>query len=99
MKTLKEKIEVMQAALDGKKIESRNYPYEDKYDWNDNFYSGIKWNWPHVDYRIKQEPMEFWANVFENDNPGFITKEKAKMHGENFSSYIKTIKVREVLDD
>ena len=61
MKTLKEKIEVMQAALDGKQVEFKFNGSE----WgrclvNPNF------GWTDYDYRIKPEPLELWVNVVDD---------------------------------
>jgi len=97
MKTLAEKIEVMQAALDGKEIEVRNYPHETNHQWADIDKKEIVWNWPNVDYRIKQEPMEFWVNTFNGRaSTCWQTKEEAEAVDQ---PNMKTIKVREVTDE
>lgn len=52
MKTTEEKIAVMQAYVDGKKIQRTKLTiYQD---WEDH--PAPKWNWYYYDYRIKPEP-------------------------------------------
>ena len=61
MKTLKEKIEIMQAAEDGARIE---YLLSDMERWIE--YSSprdLAWDWSSSDYRIKEEPREIWHGV------------------------------------
>ena len=95
MKSLKEKIEVMQAALDGKDIESK-WLQEGNIDWFDE--DLIVFNWACFDYRIKQEPMEFWVNVY-NDGSRFLHDSKQDAHFYNESGVgKKTIKVREIAE-
>ena len=52
--TTKEKIEVMQAYLDGKKIQRKSITSQNWLDWVSNEEPG--WDWIDVDYRIKPEP-------------------------------------------
>lgn len=92
MKTLKEKIEVMQAAEDGAKIESS---------WVGEFrevdLKNLLWNWEEADYRIKPKPIEFWVNVYES-GPGllhFSTEEKAEAESDGSNSFIKTVRMVE----
>ena len=96
MKTLKEKIEVMQAALDGKEIEFR---LNEGDRWMTcNKPSAPSWDWPYVDYRIKPEPLEGWCNIYGSHAFGFYeTKEEAEEAAS--SNVIKTIKLREVTDE
>jgi len=101
MKTLKEKIEVMQAALDGKEIEYRNYPYDNRHKWTSYDLSTIVWNWPSVDYRIKPEPMELWVNVYDEKTEELYphkTEDAAKKAISFPEIYIKTVKFREVIE-
>lgn len=68
--TTAKKIEVMQAFLDGKKIESRKKlgysdimsPYiprqMDEREWA-LCIAEPSWSWGHTDYRVKKEPKEF----------------------------------------
>ena len=99
MKTLKEKIEVMQAALDGKEIEhtwihqnewitTQTQPYPD-------------FNWQKMDYRIKPEPLEFWINIYEGGVFSvFSSVDSAEFDADGMDiSFIKTIKVKEVTDE
>ena len=92
MKDLKTKIEVMQAALDGEKIEFQ----DSNGDWID---SDPAWNWNSTDYRIKPKPREFWVNIYASKDMGYAyeTEEKAVQAGG--INALKTIKVREVLDE
>jgi len=93
MKTLKDKIEVMQAALDGKNIQ-RQYDEELK-QWVDIAGAGAQWDWVNYDYRIKPEPMEFWVNVYDTGIAVFDSEEAAR---SITASINKTIKVREVVE-
>jgi hypothetical protein len=52
MKTLKEKIEVMQAALEGKEIEVMTWDREEQ-GWGPP--KLLTWNWREHDYRVKEE--------------------------------------------
>lgn len=103
MKTLKEKIKVMQAALDGKEIEYRNYPYDERHTWSWSSFvgnGGLVWNWPNVDYRIKPEPIERWYNKFSGYpmSTTYDTKEQAEEAGKGFSDCICSVKLREVME-
>ena len=93
MKTLKEKIEVMQAALDEKEIEVLRYDsdiwiicYKPSFNWDIN------------DYRIKPEPLEGWFNIYKDKAIGlYETKEEAEEGAHNV--IIKTLKMRQVTDE
>ena len=52
--TTQEKIDVMQAYANGKKIQRRLLVSEEWFDWDSN--NEPNWNWEDVDYRIKSEP-------------------------------------------
>lgn len=96
MKTLKEKIEVMQAALDGKDIEYT--PHKDYWEIDPS----PSFNWDRFNYRIKPEPMEFWVNVYEGGETDgelaiYLMETVAKDRGAQLGAR-KTIKVREVID-
>jgi len=58
MKTLEEKIAVMQAFADGKKIEFLNVNGE----WTPA--SKPTWDWGTYDYRVKHEPRVIWVNEY-----------------------------------
>ena len=98
MKTLKEKIEVMQAALDGEEIECivLGKP-QDK--WEEIRYTtSLVWDWLHEDYRIKPKPLEFWVNVCHRSN--FVSHySRQDAINATCPDCIKIIKVREVLDE
>lgn len=97
MKSLKEKIEVMQAADDGKEIEYQN---DARGSWHGFDGELPLWNWGSTDYRTKPEPMEFWVNVYGGVYTTRAHKTEAEARKECKDSQvniIKTIKVREVL--
>lgn len=64
MKTLKEKIEVMQAALAGKEIEIEDYGQEN---WQ-LARCPLKWNWQVFDYRIKPENKQVPYDFSDAEN-------------------------------
>jgi hypothetical protein len=55
MTTTRERIEVMQAFVDGKEIQVRERGVDE---WES--VSGPSWNWYSNEYRIKPEPREIW---------------------------------------
>ena len=99
VKNTRQMMEVMQAYLDGKKIEFANV----NYNRSDNGWYEVaspSWNWEQYDYRVKQEPREF-SVVLDRDG-------KAIGVGDASAASIivvpsgkvrdaKVIKVREVL--
>ena len=93
MKTLKEKIEIMQAALDGEEIEVYSTIGNDWVKTNVPV-----WNWDNYDYRIKPKPLERWINLYPavKTTFGYATEKAAK---ENAMNHGIQIKVREVTDD
>ena len=95
MKPLKEKIEVMQAALDGKEVEwiSLNNTASR---WT--LYPSNKFDWGTFDFRIKQEPMEFWVNVYPEPNYCGLHTTWKEADEAKARDLIKTIKVREVTE-
>lgn len=93
MKTLKEKIEVMQAALDGKEIQILICDGWD--DWDNDTLPAF--NWGANDYRIKPEPMEFWVNVYD-DGIKILISHEANIDNYEKDGLVKTIKVREVIE-
>lgn len=54
MKTIEEKIAVMQAYVDGKTIECYGYSYLNNWTEVEN----PRWDWWNYDYRVKQEPKK-----------------------------------------
>jgi hypothetical protein len=93
MKSLKEKIKLMQAFDEGEFIEE--VPIGGN-KWCVELEP--RWNWEEFDYRIKYELMEFWVTVYDSGTIAcWTTKEEAD---ENLSSInSRTIKVREVTDE
>lgn len=60
-KTVKEMIEVMEAADRGEQIEMRQHLFPTG-KWET---TGIPiWNWATLDYRVKRKPREAWINNF-----------------------------------
>ena len=96
MKSLKEKIKVMQAADDGKEIE--RYIGGDIGWYTPNNPKEINYDWTNQDYRIKQQPMEFWVNVYNGVCSTVHLTEKEALaiipHDEGW----ETIKVREITE-
>ena len=62
MKTTAEKIEVMQAWLDGKTIESydEDIEHKDTYNIKSHYCSEPKWNWLKYDYNVIKEIKQGW---------------------------------------
>lgn len=102
MKNLREQIEVMQAAMEGKRIEYRDrdkpvadavwMPVESYRDWD-----GTPFRWTTYDYRIAPEPLELWANV---SNGGWIRTYTCPITAsEALNAGERTVHMREVLDE
>jgi len=98
MSTTKEKIEIMQAALDGGDIE---------FNVGDGWVKSIdpenlEWEWAAFDYRIKTEPIECWVNVLDADicSTVFQSQHVAIMALENVQNPERwtTRKFREVIE-
>jgi len=64
MSTTKEKIEIMQAFEDGKKVECTK---RDDDNWLPIVVDNPRWEWGDSDYRVKAEPLECWVNVLEGE--------------------------------
>jgi len=91
-KTLQEKIAVMQAAAEGKKIEFRDLVYVA---WADC--PNPKWNWGYFDYRVKPEPREFWINLYPCNMYPYDSKESADLCAS--TARLECIHVREVIEE
>lgn len=90
MKTLKEKIEVMQAALDGGKLETCSLTYDGK--WMPA-HSPL-FNWVQSDYRIKPEPRE--PRIFySNEESSSLCKNRDAVAGLHKG---KIIKLQEIIE-
>ncbi len=95
MKSLKEKIEVMQAALDEKEIEKC---LDGKWNTVIRDPQNIIFNWTY-DYRIKQEPMELMIDVYCKECNGWDRYEVASdSNRRRYRKPDKTIKMREVTE-
>ena len=94
MKTLKERIEIEQACLDGAEIESQLVSTLDDRRWQHKLMpvdrNTVVFSWDEIDYRIKEEPMELWVNVWDNGHCCIKNDNEATPPG------FKTIKVRQV---
>ena len=96
MKSLKEKIEVMQAALDGKEIE-----FNFGSGWSGFIEDSPVWDWNTNDYRIKQDPMVRYVVVFDDGNNSgrtYKTKEAAVREWGELTSFKRVIKLVEVTE-
>lgn len=91
MSTLVEKIIVMQAAADGKKIQVKKKGAKDWLICDFPF-----WEWYQRDYRIKLEPKEFWVNYYPNRT--CCAYDSLKQATSCCLQKGKTIKVREVIE-
>ena len=56
-----DKINIMQAFVDGRAIQSRK---KNEGDWGDN--CDPNWNWDKAEFRIKPEPKTIWVNEYED---------------------------------
>lgn len=69
MTTTQEKIAIMQAYVDGKKIESLSYNNNDAR-WMD--VTDPAWSWINNDYRVKKEKKTLWGAICTDNNYGAI---------------------------
>lgn len=96
MKSLKEKIEVMQAALDGKEIEV-DFSFTDKYELD----TTPSWNWRDHDYRVKPEPLVRYMVVFDdgrNSGRTYRSKEQAVNDWGELTTFQRVAKLQEVME-
>ncbi len=93
MKTLKQKIEVMAAALDGKGIEKLTNG-----EWSQLFTPPDKmsFDWNSKDYRVKQEPMEYWVDVYTDGDVEIASDKNRRLYKGR--SVEKMVKMREVTE-
>jgi len=84
-------IAVMQAFVEGKKIEwmVRGSPWQEVEE--------PVWSWNEVTYRVKREPREFWVNIYESRVVTYRTKDSADFNAAN--DRIACVHVREVLEE
>jgi len=64
-----EKMDVMQAYLDGEIIESSRLVEDEWSPWGTH-YGEPAWNWTHWRFRVKPKPREFWIVVQERSEVG-----------------------------
>jgi hypothetical protein len=111
--TLKEKIAILQAGLDGKTIQTRNKP-GGSLTTDGIFLKGSYPNWTEVplhepgsfnfalyDYRIKPEPREFYMNIYEDGTQGEPrkTRELAERLCKRTRGRFDTVRFVEVIED
>ena len=97
MKTLKEKIEIMQAALDGESIDVQ----DDGWITVDDPVL-LDWNWELTNYRVTPKPIECWVNVLNGDLCSTVDRDEDVAKGylglAVDSSRWTTRKFREVIE-
>lgn len=101
MKT-EEMLKVMQASLEGKKIQfaKKKYLGTPGFIWNE--VGDLSWNWKDNVYRVKPEPYERWLTVNKDDydlvGGVFYTEAQARSATKNRSN-VEIIHVREVIEE
>lgn len=95
--TNQEIIAVVQAAIEGKKIEWR---WKDRAEspWMETLYPGKgTWDFEHLDYRVKREPRTWWVNVYPDWSYGFYHSKQA---ADNCAGHERTecVRVCEVME-
>lgn len=104
--TLLEQCTVIQAAIDGKRLQYRDETLIDQ-PWLDALYpvhSSCRFDFQRTTWRIAPEPREWWAIVSEpfDGQTGrlFPTQARAMSVSEHYNNKsVRVIKVREVLDE
>ena len=94
MKTLKEKIEIMQAALDGAEIWFKT---RDTNIWHE--ISGPVFNWDLNDYKVKPKPVEVFGFICSSGTTSsacFPTKDEAVKYFKHHEG--KIIKLQQVTE-
>lgn len=93
----KEKIEVMQAYLDGKKIELKGEKCVDG--WSVWSSGELNWNWEDNEYRIKKELVERWGTTDKRGK--FYTTFEYEIEARDWASLEtgrRYFKMREVIE-
>ena len=96
MKTLKEKIEVMQAAERGEQIQVSVLCSVSESSWRPC--PGSIFNWEFNDYRVAPKPFEVWVNIYPGN--GNICSHPDKETADKFAKKdrIRCVKFREVVE-
>lgn len=106
MKTLKERIEIETAYLNGGAVEQKNHCDNEWEILTDTITDKMVFFWMNHDYRIKTKPLEFYVNIY--NYPFDHSVHEALSHAEMSATseinvdrehFVETIKVREVIDD
>lgn len=79
MTSTEDKIAVMQAYVEGKKIQSRCCFPKEIDNWEDC--CDPVWNWGQFDYRIKPEPRRFWIRRWGDNSMSAYESEKGARNG------------------
>ena len=79
MSTIQEKIAVMQAFADGKRVEYRDK--DTPGDWRIAAFPC--WDWEDFDYRIKSEPRRIWVNFYTEDFEAYLSAKAATDAAQN----------------
>ena len=94
MKSLKERIDIETAALDGKPIEQALIVKDRAWHLEEIVHpDGYIFDWRCYDYRIKPEPLVLWVNVYPSSPPCAYEDEAGVACSPNFGG--KTIKMVE----
>ena len=83
MKTIEEKIAVMQAFKDGKEIEVYHIAKKGWFETNDP-----AWDWSITDYRVKEEPKEPQYVPFTFEDAEFLIGKLVKSKNKNWIEMI-----------
>lgn len=102
MNTTKEKMEVMQAFLDGKTIQTIPRVSPTGTEWRVIAVGeGLEpaWNWFASDYRVKPEPRVIWVNEYASEQA--VVHDSKEMAEEDAADYAVrvAVKYREVIGE
>ena len=94
MKTLKEKIEIMQAYLDGEGIEHKHTGGGEWIKVNQEPF----FQWSDWDYQIKPKPMVRYINIYPDTRTEFLHQVEVTAINDRVDG-ARTVKFIEVMDD
>ena len=97
MRSLKERIAIEQRAADGEFLQWTSEMYPEWQTIDHTISPSFIFDWLEKDYRIKQSPMEFWVNVYDDSIYVHKTQKRAESFQER-NVEMRTIKVREVTE-
>ena len=97
--TDQEIIAVVQAKIDGKRIQRRQRVRAGKSPWRPSD-PCHRWNFDSHVYRVKPELLEGWVNKYETGHCGVIYPSRSEAVGmAGMRDVCRTVKVREVPED